>query len=191
MSNPFEPLNPWLLRKPPTQKPPVFRFLFPPPKAPTTSIFDVIGATPPPKSGGVLSSVSVKPVKPKVFVSYHHKNDQWWSDQFSKLFAGSYDMFTDTSIGRRIDSEDPLYQSREIRENYISGSSITIVLIGAETGKRKHVDWEIYATLSKKHALLGIALPTCAKNAERGGDRSRPAIRQSGFGFREMYPLVE
>lgn len=41
---------------------------------------------------------------------------------------------------------------------------ITVVLVGSETWKRKHVDWEIYATLAKKHALLGIVLPTHSKN---------------------------
>lgn len=161
MSNPFDSLNPWFLPKKPVQKSINDWSLFPPPPAPplSTRIFP----SPPQKSGEALSSLVVKPVKPRVFVSYHHKNDQWWYDQFSRLFAGGYDLFTDTSIGRKIDSDDPLYQSRKIREDHISGSSTTIVLIGAETGKRKHVDWEVYATLAKKHALLGIALPTHVK----------------------------
>ncbi len=157
MSNPFDPLSPWPPK--PTQKPPDLSFLFPRPKPPPASIFDLIAPTQSSPSVGALGSLLAKPVKPKVFVSYHHKNDQWWYDQFSRLFAGSYDLFTDTSIERIIDSDDPLYQSRKIREDHISGSSITVVLIGAETWKRKHVDWEIHATLEKKHALLGIALP--------------------------------
>lgn len=103
------------------------------------------------------------PPKQKVFVSYHHRNDQLWYNKFSKLFSGVYDLFTDTSIVREIDSDDAEYQSRLIREQHITGSSITIVLCGAETWKRKHVDWEIHATLEKEHALLGIALPTCLK----------------------------
>ena len=163
MSNPFDPLNPWLPKQP-SPKPIDWSSLILPPKtSPAPSVFDLLGGIPPTKPAGALSGLLAKPVKPKIFVSYHHKNDQWWYDQFSKLFAGSYDLFTDTSIGRRIDSDDPLYQSRKIREDHISGSSITVVLIGAETWERKHVDWEIYATLAKKHALLGIALPTCAK----------------------------
>jgi hypothetical protein len=102
--------------------------------------------------------------KPRIFVSYHHQNDQVWYDRFSGLFGDHYELFTDTSIGRKIDSDDPVYQSRKIREDHIAGSSITILLIGTETWKRKHVDWEIHATLEKKHALLGIVLPTHTKN---------------------------
>ncbi len=60
-------------------------------------------------------------------------------------------------------SDDPEYISRAIREEYIQGSSLTIVLCGAETYKRKYVDWEIYSTLHHQHALLGICLPTCAR----------------------------
>lgn len=49
---------------------------------------------------------------------------------------------------------------RHIRENYVSGSSCTIVLVGRDTWGRKFVDWEIDATLSKEHGLLGLQLPT-------------------------------
>jgi len=106
------------------------------------------------------------PKKPRLFASYHHKNDQYWYNRFAGLFGKTYDLFSDTSIGRLIESDDPIYQSRKIREDHITGSSITVVLIGAETWKRKHVDWEIFATLEKKHALLGIVLPTYVKNLQ-------------------------
>jgi hypothetical protein len=75
-----------------------------------------------------------------------------------------FELFTDTSVERRIDSDDSEYQSRYIREQYITGSGGTVVLCGAQTWKRKHVDWEIHATLEKQHALLGVVLPTHVKN---------------------------
>ena len=49
---------------------------------------------------------------------------------------------------------------RRIREEFITGTSCTIVLCGAETAQRKFVDWEIKATLDKEHALIGAALPS-------------------------------
>ena len=104
-------------------------------------------------------------VKSKVFVSYHHQRDQAYYDRFAKLFANGYEVITDTSIDRKIGSEDVDYQQQVIREQHITGSSITIVLCGAETGKRRWVDWEIYMTLNKQHALLGICLPTNPRNA--------------------------
>ncbi|MBZ5499153.1 MAG: TIR domain-containing protein [Acidobacteriia bacterium] len=98
--------------------------------------------------------------KPKVFVSYHHQRDQGYYDLFTRLFADGYDIITDTSIERRFGSDDVNYQQQVIREQHITGSSVTIVLCGAETWKRRWVDWEIHMTLNKQHALLGISLPT-------------------------------
>lgn len=101
--------------------------------------------------------------KPKVFVSYHHELDQGYYDRFTLLFSTKYDILTDTSIERRIDSDSADYQQQVIRERHITGSSITVVLCGSETWKRRWIDWEIHMTLNKQHALLGIALPTAVK----------------------------
>jgi hypothetical protein len=100
------------------------------------------------------------PKKPKVFVSYHHKNDQEYYNLFSSLFGNVYELFTDNSVDRIIGSDNSQYQRDRIRDEYITGTSITIVLCGAESWKRKFIDWEICSTLNKRHALLGIILPT-------------------------------
>ncbi len=110
---------------------------------------------------------SFTPSKRKVFVSFHHKNDQPWFDYFKQKFSDQYEVFMDKSIGEtQVRSDDPEYVNRAIREDYITGSSITIVLIGAETHKRKYIDWEIYSTLHLEHALLGISLPTAQRTYE-------------------------
>jgi len=100
------------------------------------------------------------PVKSKVFVSYHHDNDQAYYDRFAKLFSDGYDIITDNSVDRLIASADAVYQQQVIREQHITGSSVTVVLCGAESWKRRWIDWEIHMTLNKRHALLGICLPT-------------------------------
>ena len=99
-------------------------------------------------------------IKRKVFVSYHHGYDQWFYNEFSRVFSNIYDVICDNSLDRVIDSDDPEYVLRRIREKYITGSSCTIVLCGAETPNRKYVDWEIKATLDKQHGLIGVKLPT-------------------------------
>lgn len=101
-----------------------------------------------------------QPVKRKVFVSYHHDEDQNYYDAFSRTFCDTYDVVTDNSLERRIGSEDVDYVMRRIRENYITGSSCTIVLVGRYTWGRKYVDWEIKATLERQHGLIGVQLPT-------------------------------
>ena len=37
--------------------------------------------------------------------------------------------------------------SRRIRDDYLSDSTVTVVLIGKDTWRRKHVDWEIAASI--------------------------------------------
>lgn len=106
----------------------------------------------------------IQPARRKVFVSFHHKNDQQWFDYFTQKFSEEYEIFYDNSIGTaKIRSDDPEYINRAIREDYINGSSVTIVLCGFETHKRKYVDWEIHSTLHYEHALLGIGLPAAQR----------------------------
>ncbi len=100
------------------------------------------------------------PIKRSVFVSYHHGGDQAFYDAFARTFASLYGMIRDTSIHGIMDSDDVDYMMRHIRENYITGSSCTVVLCGPQTPWRKFVDWEIKATLDKEHGLIGVKLPT-------------------------------
>ncbi|WP_163935926.1 TIR domain-containing protein [Paraferrimonas sp. SM1919] len=130
---------------------------------------------------GLLSRVGK--IKRKVFVSYHHGNDKAYYDAFINTFSNSYDVIHDNSIERSVDSSNADYVIRRIRENYITGSSCTIVLCGPKTPWRKFVDWEIKATLDKQHGLIGVNLPTNTMNANNlytVPDRLHDNI-QSGF----------
>lgn len=111
-------------------------------------------------AGGIFP----QPSKPRLFVSYHHGNDQAWYDAFVKYFGTANEVFTDRSLDRRIDSANHDYTMSVIRGEYIKGTSVTIVLCGTETWKRKYVDWEVKATLDKQHALLAVILPTNTGN---------------------------
>ncbi len=99
----------------------------------------------------------------KVFISYYHNDDQRYRDDFEKKFGH---LFISKSVKPGdIDSDlSTDYIKRLIQENYISDSSVVVVLIGPKTYCRKHVDWEISAGLNKKvngySGLLGILLPT-------------------------------
>ena len=54
---------------------------------------------------------------------------------------------------------------QKIRDKYLADSTVTVVLIGSETWKRKHVDWEISSSIretenSSRSGLIGIILPS-------------------------------
>lgn len=103
----------------------------------------------------------------RVFISYHHENDEKYKEAFEKDFG---DLFINESVqDGEYDSElSDGYVKRLIREDKISLSTVVVVLIGSETYKRKHVDWEIYAGLTEKagghSGLIGIILPSYYDN---------------------------
>ncbi|MGQ7829453.1 TIR domain-containing protein [Altererythrobacter sp. Z27] len=102
----------------------------------------------------------------KVFISYHHANDQWAKDQLQQ-WASQYELFEDVSVNTRdIEGDLPTETIRcIIRDEYLRDSTVTIVLVGTETRGRKHVDWEIYSSMrdgpiNKKSGILVIQLPS-------------------------------
>ena len=100
-----------------------------------------------------------------VFVSYAHRLDQDAADDFKTKFRTDKMVFSDRSL----DNNDIGHLSDDtIKNNYIrpkiANSSVTIILIGKETGGRWWCDWEIYYSLLKttgndRNGLLGIYIP--------------------------------
>lgn len=100
----------------------------------------------------------------KVFVSYHHENDQSYREQFERICS-------DVIASRSVDDGDidsnanSEYVRQKIRDEYLRDSTVTVVLVGRQTWQRKHVDWEIYSSLrdtqfNPRSGLIGILLPT-------------------------------
>ncbi len=117
---------------------------------------------------GALSGLQIAPVRRKIFVSYHHAHDQGYYNELSRVLHDQMDVVFDNSLDRRIDSDNTEYVIQRIRDNFISGTSCTIVLCGPETYQRKYVDWEIKATLDKGHGLIGLHLPTAVRGDQGG-----------------------
>lgn len=128
----------------------------------------------------------------KVFISYHHADDIAVKE-FVDKYSNTYKVFTPKIVGEQygteIESDDAEYTMRKIRENYLTDSTVTIVLIGKETYKRKYVDWEIASTLrndpnNKRSGLIGIFLPGCNKFNTMIPERLLDNIRS---GYAECY----
>ena len=86
--------------------------------------------------------------KHKVFISYHHSNDLKYKEALIK-FNEQHDIFIDRSVdtGDIDNNLDDNAVRQKIRDEYLRDSSVTIVLVGTETRRRKHVDWEIYSSM--------------------------------------------
>ena len=104
--------------------------------------------------------------KHKVFISYHHENDQTYKEALLEVNE-KYDIFINSSVdtGDIDDDLDDESIRAVIRDEYLRDSSVTILLVGAETRCRKHIDWEIYSSMydgakNKKSGVLVINLPS-------------------------------
>jgi len=107
----------------------------------------------------------------KVFVSYHHGNDQSRAEHLRTTY-GVDKTFVDRSLPDAYDSSSNDEILSLIRTCHLRDSTVTIVLIGSETANRKWVDWEIYASLRpygerSRNGLLGIYLPTAGNTPAR------------------------
>jgi len=102
----------------------------------------------------------------KVFISFH-SNDIYYKQRFETVFHDTFNVIISRSVDSGDIANDLLTDTvrQIIRDEYLRDSSVTVVLIGAKTWQRKHVDWEISSSLrdtefNPRSGLLGILLPT-------------------------------
>lgn len=110
-------------------------------------------------------------IKHKVFISYHHENDQWAKEKLINLNKEN-SIFIDKSLtldglsetkkdgSKKTDDEIRI----EIRDDYLRDTSVVLLLVGTETKNRKHIDWELYSSMrdspkNQKSSIVVIQLP--------------------------------
>ncbi len=122
--------------------------------------------------------------KHRVFISYHHKKDQREKNALLTLNK-KYEIFIDGSVDTGdIDENLPDETIRQkIRDEYLKDTTVTILLVGVETAKRKHIDWELYSSMyngkvNKQSGILVIQLPSTKPEHFRAahGDKEKNDI---------------
>lgn len=100
--------------------------------------------------------------KHKVFISFYHYDDQKYKD-YIDLYLSQNIINKSVMTGEYNTDNSDEYIKRLIREDKVSDSSVVVVLVGPNTRRRKHVDWEIYAglraSINGSAGLVGIILP--------------------------------
>lgn len=110
-----------------------------------------------------------KSLRHKCFLSYHHDDDDevvGFIEEFGDVFIPRVLGITDDDADL-INSTDTGYVMDEIRERYLTDSSVTIVLVGKCTWARRYVDWEVYSTLrndkrNRRSGLVALTLPSAS-----------------------------
>jgi hypothetical protein len=114
------------------------------------------------------------PVRRKVFVSYF-RADRAEVEEFVDSWVERQRVFIPQIIGAFgrgiINSTNTEYVIGRIRTEHIAEATVTMVLVGSCTHSRRHVDWEIQASLrqgenSLPNGLLGIVLPSQGNAAD-------------------------
>ena len=105
-----------------------------------------------------------KDTRHKIFISYYHKDDEYYRYQFEQSFGH---LFISKSVQPGAINSDVSadYIKRLIQMGYITDASVVVILVGPKTYCRKHVDWEIGSSIrhteyNPRSGLLGIVLPT-------------------------------
>lgn len=143
----------------------------------------------------------------KVFISYHHANDQYYKGRLLEI-NDQYGIFVDQSVDTGDISDDLSDEAirQKIRDEYLRDSTVTILLVGMETRRRKHVDWEIYSsmfdgTVNKKSGILVVNLPqtNCTYFTAAHGDDEKRVVYPENTSwmsidnrakYEERYPYV-
>lgn len=110
------------------------------------------------------------PYRHRVFISYHHAEDQLYKERFTGQFS---EVMIDWSVRLGDISEDLSAERirQKIRDEWLRDSTVTVVLVGRCTWQRRHVDWEIGSSLrdtqrNPRSGLLGVLLPTATRLAD-------------------------
>jgi len=118
----------------------------------------------------------------KVFISHHHRNDQGYKEALVG-FGEKFSIFVDRSVDTGDIPDDWTDERirRAIGDEYLRDSTVSIVLVGRETRRRKHVDWEIHSSMydgpvNKRSGIVVINLPGVSEDeftAPHGDEEKR------------------
>ena len=94
----------------------------------------------------------------RTFFSFHYERDVWRAGQVRNSWitkdreaAGFWDAAKWEEVKKK--GEDAIHKWID---EQLKGTSVTVVLIGAETSTRKYVDYEITESHKKGNGMLGI-----------------------------------
>lgn len=99
-----------------------------------------------------------------VFFSFHYQRDIWRANVVRKsgvVIGSAAAGFTDGSLWEEAKRKGDAEIKRMIRQG-LEGTSVTVVLIGAETASRTYVNYEIEQSIARGNGLIGVRIHNIA-----------------------------
>jgi antiphage defense system Thoeris ThsB-like protein len=96
----------------------------------------------------------------RVFFSFHYQRDLWRVNivRNSTVVEGvAAAGFSDASLWEKAKRESDA-AIKSLIDKALDGTSVTVVLIGAETANRKYVTYEIEQSVARGNALIGVRI---------------------------------
>ena len=114
----------------------------------------------------------------KCYISFKME-DKYYKLEIQKMRDEGKIDYIDKSLNVKIESEDPDYVLRKIREEYLSDSTVTIFLIGGNSAEnlgweeQQYIKRELQASLydgegNTRSGILGIVLPNMYNRVFKG-----------------------
>jgi hypothetical protein len=94
----------------------------------------------------------------RAFFSFHYQNDVWRANQIRNLHVVkgcSAAGFQDASLWEETKKTGDA-AIKKLIDKGLQDTSVTVVLIGSETSKRKYVSYEIDQSFARGNGILGI-----------------------------------
>jgi hypothetical protein len=118
----------------------------------------------------------------RTFFSFHFERDAWragqvrncWVTKPDRESAGFWDAAAWEEVKKR--GEDAV---RRWIDDQLKGTSVTVVLIGAETSTRPYVGYEISQSISKGNGMLGIHIHNMKDADSRTGTKGSNPLSAS------------
>ena len=106
----------------------------------------------------------------RVFFSFHYERDVWragqvrnsWVTKADRESAGFWDAAAWEEVKRNGDDAIKRWIDREL-----NGTSVTVVLVGAETSQRPYVKYEIEQSVKRGNGLAGIYINNIRDSSSR------------------------
>lgn len=137
----------------------------------------------------------------KAFFSFHYKNDVVRANQVRNSWVTKGDTeaagFVDAADFEKVEREGDVAIKNWI-DKQLSGTSVTVVLIGSQTSERDYVKYELQKSYAKGNGMLGIYIHKCkdlsgktsAKGANTFGEIGKDKNGSSVY-FSASYPCYD
>lgn len=112
-------------------------------------------------------------IRRKAFISYFEGDIEEVTDFVDRFGPDGQDVFIPrmldvSSDEDLVESTNPDYVMSQIRQRYLTDSTVTIVLLGRCTHSRRFVDWELKSSLRSgetyiPNGVLGVVLPSAGQ----------------------------